>query len=142
MGKKRSFFPAFFGIAAVAVVIAFAFDMGLGSTTARQDQPKYSGKEDHLVSLDLAVKYVHNFETKPAVPMIKGGYFGRDIFETILSQKGCVGIRYYYARTDSGDATLVLVGVDSTGNDQIEGAIADKTYPCPPYCPGSSPLSK
>lgn len=35
----------------------------------------------------------------------------------LLSQKGCVGIRHYYARKDNGDRTLVLVGVDSKGHD-------------------------
>ena len=108
---------------------------------AAQQKP-YTGNENHVVSLDQAVKYIQNFAAKPEAPTVKGGYFGRNIFDKLLSQGGCVGIRYYYAKTDSGIATIVLVGVDNSGNDLYQGVIAEKGFPCPPWCPSSNPLNK
>ncbi|MFT5821509.1 MAG: hypothetical protein ACI8ZM_002762 [Crocinitomix sp.] len=35
----------------------------------------------------------------------------------LLSQKDCVGIRYYYAKNKNETETIVLVGVDTDGND-------------------------
>jgi hypothetical protein len=117
---------------------AFTLLLTLGAQVPRV----YTGKENHVVSLDHAVKYIQNFTEKPTAPSIKGGYFGRSIFEKLLSQDGCVGIRYYYARTDSGVATIVLVGVDSSGNDLYKGILAEESQPCPPWCPASNPLNK
>ncbi len=101
-------------------------------------QQLYSGREEHAITLDQAVKYIQNFRAKPVAPNIKGAYFGRGIFDKMLSQSGCVGIRYYYAATDSGVPTIVLVGVDTTGNDMVNGTLAEMTYPCPPFCPSTA----
>jgi hypothetical protein len=114
----------------------------LGARMQGPQERPYSGNENHMVSLDLAVKYIHNFTAKPTAPSIKGGYFGRNIFEKLLAENGCVGIRYYYATTDSGVATIVLVGVDSSGNDLYQGILAEETLPCPPWCPSANPLNK
>jgi hypothetical protein len=116
--------------------------MCISTTRVAAQQRLYTGNENHAVSLDQAVKCVQNFAAKPEAPTIKGGYFGRNIFDKLLSQGGCVGIRYYYAKTDSGVATIVLVGVDSTGNDLYQGIIAEQSIPCPPWCSASNPLNK
>jgi hypothetical protein len=112
----------------------------VGNVAAQQQ--KFTGNEKHVVSLDIAARFVQNFTSKASVPNIKGGYFGRNIFEQILAQPQCVGIRYYYAKTDSGASTLVLVGVDSTGNDMVQGVLGESIVPCPPWCTNSSPLNK
>ena len=99
-------------------------------------------KRNHEVHLDSAKKFINNLK-KDAVQMkIRGGMFNRTIFEKILSQKGVIGIRYYYAKTDDGTPTLVLVGVDSTGNDMTNATVAETTFPCPPYCATESKLDK
>ena len=100
------------------------------------------GIQNHVVTLDQAVKCIQNFKKNPVAPSIKGGYFGRNIFEKILAQQGVIGIRYYYAAKDDSTPTLVLVGVDSTGNDMVQGVVGEWTNSCPPFCGSTSQLSK
>ena len=98
--------------------------------------------QNHVVTLDQAVKYIQNYKKNPVAPSTKGGYFGRNIFDKILAQQGVVGIRYYYAAKDDSTPTLVLVGVDSTGNDMEQGIIGEWTAQCPPICPQPNRLNK
>ena len=128
-------------IVAVAVIIATlaAFILVVPVNRARA---QYKGDENHLVTLEAATHYIQNFKNNPVAPTTKGGYFGRNIFDKILAQPGTVGIRYYYAAKDDGTPTLVLVGVDSTGSDLVQGVIGEVVYPCPPYCSSSNALTK
>jgi hypothetical protein len=98
-------------------------------------------KRDHTISLDSARKYIKNLEQDASQMKVKGGMFHREAFEKLLAQQGVVGIRYYYAKTDDGTPTLVLVGVDSTGND-MTALIEEMSYPCPPYCDARSSLQR
>jgi len=137
--NKRKFLT----LAAVAVVTSLAtlvLVLGASGITARQQQ--VTGQEDHIITLEQATKYVENFKSFPTAPTIKGGYFSKAAFDKILSQPGCVGIRYYYAKKDDGSATIVLVGIDASGNDLTYGPLADLSVPCPPYCGSPSPLNK
>jgi len=133
-------FLTFMAIALVSSLVTLLFVLGANNISARQQQ--YTGNENHTVTLEQAVKYVENFKSFPTTPFIKGAYFGRNIFDKILGQAGCVGIRYYYAKKDDGTATLVLVGVDSNGNDLTQGILGEDSFPCPPYCPSPNPLNK
>lgn len=65
---------------------------------------------------------------------IHGGYMDREVFDKILAQPECSGIRYYNARHPEGRDTIVLVGVDSEGRDLWNGTIAEEAAPCPPIC--------
>ena len=140
MKTHRPNFLTFMAIALVSSLVTLLFVLGANNISAQQ--PQYTGNENHVVTLDQAVKYVENFKSFPTTPSIKGAYFGRNIFDKILGQAGCVGIRYYYAKKDDGTATLVLVGVDSNGNDLTQGILGEESLPCPPFCPGPSPLNK
>ncbi len=121
--------------ALIAIAVAFVF---IASTARAQ----YKGDEKHVITLDQGAKFIQNFTSNRVAPTTKGGYFGRNIFEKILAQDGCVGIRYYYAAKDDATPTLVLVGVDSTGSDMAQGVIAELTYPCPPWCSSPNQLNK
>jgi hypothetical protein len=66
--------------------------------------------------------------------------FTRVPLDRILAQKGCTGVRMYYGLNPDGSRTLIMVGVDEQGNDLDEGIIADRTFPCPPYCTMDSAL--
>ncbi len=114
-----------------SIVFLLAFFTGICLQTATAQLPP---KRDHHVHLDSAKKFIGNLKKDAMQMKIKGGMFHREIFDKILSQKGCVGIRYYYAKMDDGTPTIVLVGVDSLGNDMSTAAIGEATYPCPPYC--------
>ena len=72
---------------------------------------------------------------------IKGGYFGREIFEKLLSQDGCVGIRCYFAENLDGTPTIVMVGVNSKGDDLVTGIVGEDVLPCPPFCGHDTVLS-
>jgi len=113
----------------------------LSVTTAGARPQQVTGTENHVITLDQATKLVQNYQMSPRVPSIKGGFFGRNIFDKILAQDGCVGIRFYYAQRDDGGSTIVLVGVDIAANDMTGGVLGDIVIPCPPYC-GSSVLNK
>jgi hypothetical protein len=126
---------------AIAVIITTFAAFVLVAPVDRA-RAQYKGDENHVVSLDAAKHYIQNFKNNPVAPTTKGGYFGRNIFDKILAQAGTVGIRYYYAANDDGTPTLVLVGVDSTGSDLVQGVIGEVVYPCPPYCSSSSALTK
>lgn len=102
---------------------------------------EFTGKEQHSISLDEAARMTARYREKVEKGAIIGGYFGREAIEKILAQEGCVGIRYYYAEKDDGTPTLVLVGVDKEGNDLVHGAVSELSWPCPPYCGKSNPLT-
>lgn len=58
----------------------------------------------------------------------------KTIFEQILAQPGCEGLRMYFAIDDNGAKTLVAVGVDNQENDMTQGLIADNFGFCPKRC--------
>ena len=74
-------------------------------------------------------------------------FFGSEIIQQILSESECVGIRIYYAIDENGEKKLILVGVDSNGENLLPAAggkisdggnqLADYSWPCPDYCPGN-----
>jgi hypothetical protein len=112
------------------------------STPIVQDQ-QLTGKEDHQVDLVTAVRLIKNHRSnlKALSASRQGGLFARSAFDKILAQPGVVGIRYYYAQTDAGSPTLVLVGVDGKGQDIQTGLLMERALECPPWCPNSE-LSK
>ena len=61
------------------------------------------------------------------------GLFTRVPLDAILAQQGCVGVRVYFALNPDGTQCLVMVGVDAEKND-LEGVIAERSFPCPPEC--------
>lgn len=97
---------------------------------------------NHVVSLATAERYVNNFKNNPTIPNIKGGLFNRNVFDAILGQPDCVAVRFYYAKEDNGSPTLVVVGVNSSGNDIENGIIAESILPCPPVCGIQGTLNK
>lgn len=98
---------------------------------ATKNEVAFTGKENHSITIAEARHFVWNFRKDKEEDVIKGGYFSREIYEKILSQEGCVGIRYYFAVAISGTPTIVMVGVDSRGNDQINGVVGDDMLLCP-----------
>ncbi|HTH55290.1 MAG TPA: hypothetical protein VL728_04545 [Cyclobacteriaceae bacterium] len=80
---------------------------------------------------------------------IQAHFLGLEIIKQILSAKGCVGIRCYYAINDSGVQQLLLIGVTIDGQNILplstlggrteeDGTIGDMNLPCPSFCSGSS----
>lgn len=140
MSARKSNFLTLVLVAVASSLVTLFLVIGTNSVGARPQQ--YTGQENHVITLEQAVKYVQNFKSFPRTPSTKGAYFGRNIFDKILSQGGCVGIRYYYGQDDNGNSNMVLVGVDSRGNDLTGGILAEIGLPCPPYCPEPNPLNR
>lgn len=95
----------------------------------------YTGKENHVVDLESAKRWTSNFQETSKPGDVLAGYMGRNIFENILSQNECVGIRIYNAKLENGRMTFVIVGVDGSGNDIVGGVVGEEIYNCPPWCP-------
>jgi hypothetical protein len=141
MNKNKSNFVKLAAVAVVSSMVTFLLIVGVGTVGARQQQ-QVTGNENQSVTLDQAVKYVQSYTMSPTSPTIKGGYFAKVGLEKILSQAGCVGIRYYYSKKDDGSSSLVVVGVDYNGTDLTAGPMIDNAFPCPPFCGSPSPLNK
>ena len=71
----------------------------------------------------------------------KAVYYTNDVYNDIMSQTGCVGIRIYNAVDANGNLTNVLVGVDAKGNDMYNGKIYDLGDRTPPAPVSSNPLN-
>jgi hypothetical protein len=115
---------------------------------------KFPGAEKHEISLDEAKKHIQRHKKKPLHPKHHGGSFDRAAVEKILAQPGCARLRIYHGRDEKGKPNLILVGVDAAGKDMLpekegtakvnkavtQASIMEKSWPCPPYCDGSSEL--
>ena len=135
---KRKFFTLL-SAAVLSALVLFLFSTGATNVGARPQE--ITGANNHVITLDQATKYIDKYKAAPTYA-IKGAYFDRSIFDKILAQTDCVGIRYYYGRKDDGSPCLVLVGVDSKGGDMTGGILGEDAVPCPPLCPPGSPLNR
>jgi hypothetical protein len=71
------------------------------------------------ISHELGAQMIKDFQI--ANPLERKSYLiGKNILIQILSQPGCVGMRFYSAIDEEGVRTLVYVGVDENNNDLIE----------------------
>jgi len=100
----------------------------------------FTGEENHDFPLDKASEWTANYR-KANPDQIKGHYFGRKAIRRLLSQKGCVGMRVYYALNEEAVKQLIIVGVDAHGDDLYEGLLAERSKPCPPVCGRRNPLN-
>jgi hypothetical protein len=101
----------------------------------------YNGSGGAPIDLDTAKKWVANYRsTNPG--QIEAHFFGAQIINQILSEHDCMGIRIYYGIDDAGAKQVLLVGVDSNGNNLLptgsNNIIADFSWPCPPGCPDAA----
>lgn len=116
------------------------------STSRRVGNVNFDGTEGDPIDLTIAKKWTANYRgTLESPEEISAHYFGYEIIEQILGESDCVGIRIYYALDDVGEKKLILVGVDSNGENLLPivggrvtdgGPITgDASLPCPTYCP-------
>lgn len=102
--------------------------------------------------MSTAKQWAANYRATIKPGETEAHYFGADIIQRLLDEDKSVGIRVYYAIDDKGKKQLLLVGVDTEGNNLLpeEGAaaqsteegdpvIVDNSSPCPPVC-GTNPL--
>jgi hypothetical protein len=65
--------------------------------------------------------------------------YGKTVLEKVLSQKGCVGIRFYFAKDKNGKQTMIFIGVDRNGKD-ITAPVNAKTQEDPTQTAGEGPI--
>lgn len=93
---------------------------------------------------ETAERWIRNYTDKNP-DGIKSHFYGSELFQTILKNPDCVGIRLMHALKDDGTTQILLVGVDSEGNalsqapDEIGRTSSDEIYYdqgmlCPPTC--------
>lgn len=92
------------------------------------------------IGLELGIQFIKSH--KSDVGQSQSYLIGKDILLRILSQPNCKGIKIYDAKDESGNTTLVFVGVDSSAKPIIEysvissegqlkeeaGIVADRIY--------------
>ena len=74
--------------------------------------------------------------------------FDRDVFDTVLKQNGCEGLRIYYSMDANNKVHAIIVGVNAgdedmltMGND-VDAAIIENARRCPDDCPPPSALNE
>lgn len=77
------------------------------------------------ISHETAVDFIKAFDRE--FPK-ENKYFtmGKNILEQVLSQPGCVGMRFYNGINEKGQKTLVYVGVDADGRDLIKTTVVNE----------------
>ncbi|MHC5310945.1 hypothetical protein ACYSNM_12945 [Myroides sp. LJL116] len=93
-----------------------------------------TSKSGEVITLEKAIKYVSLFQEKNP-EAIKSYFVGVEKLQELLKQDNCIGMRIYPGINEQTDKTnLVLVGVDTRGNDISEGVILEELIICPPFC--------
>ncbi|MEO7648411.1 MAG: hypothetical protein ABIV11_09270, partial [Gemmatimonadaceae bacterium] len=69
-------------------------------------------KRDHSIPLAAAAALTKRYRDGAGKGAQRASMFPRDVFETLLAQAGCAGIRMYYGQGEAGAREIVLVGVD------------------------------
>lgn len=77
--------------------------------------------------------------------------FNRDVFDSVLAQEGCRGLRIYYGMDESLQVHAIVVGVNEKNEDMLPAAalateddnpgIIENGARCPEECPEESPLN-
>ena len=91
----------------------------------------------HLITREEAVLLLRR---RPARVAERGGHFPKSVVDQVLTQPGCVGLRFYFGTKPDGSLALVLVGMDEHEKDMTDGVIVEDFFPCPPFCDATSVL--
>ncbi len=101
----------------------------------------FNGNEGEFITLEDGAAMTARYRNS-IIPGETIGFIGsKNIFDRILNQPGCEGIRIYFGINEFGKQNLVVVGTDDVGNDLADGLIADSFGACPPICSSSNSLN-
>jgi len=90
-------------------------------------QKELTTKKDYAavgeeISHELAADFIKSYQ-ETHVGENRGYQIGRNIIDQILTQPGCVGMRFYYGLNEDGIKTLVYVGIDADGKDIVKRTV-------------------
>jgi hypothetical protein len=98
---------------------------------------------DHRISLTEAAAHTKRHRQtitgKSREADHAGAFHGNQVM-ALLAQKGCVALRVYHGRNEKGHRSIVLVGMDQSGNDMTKECL-EVCFPCPPFCGGDNSLN-
>jgi len=98
-------------------------------------------QNNQIITLDEASKLTKRYREKIKQGEALGGLFWKNGLEKLLSQSNCVAMRYYYGINDDGKPVIILVGVNDSGDDIIDGVLLEIGPLCPPFCPSMNKLN-
>jgi len=103
---------------------------------------KITENENQEISLDEASILTQRYRnSQNEINPILGGYFLGKNLKNVLNQDLCEGVRIYNALDSNNELTYVIVGIDSDGNDLINGIILEHAVRCPNKCSNPNPLN-
>jgi hypothetical protein len=89
-------------------------------------------ESNHIITLEEAKAMTSAFQSAPE---FEGKTVASDIttsaYQEVINQPGCVGIRTYFAIKESGELSIVVVGIDESGFELANGAILDRGFDWP-----------
>jgi hypothetical protein len=94
----------------------------------------------NIINLSQAVSETHSYQNDPRFQgLTKSLLIDASAYNQLLSQPNIVGVRTYLA-INNGILSIVVVGVDTLGEDCTQGLLLGNAEPCPFTCPSNSPL--
>jgi len=126
------------------ILTCIVLSLGRSDAAAQTNQsvPPFTGTENHSISLADAAKLTLAYQSTAPANAVLAEYFGRNAVTSVLTQPGAVGLRIYHGRQTDGKEVMVIVGVDSAGNDLTNGPLLEFGFGCPPICGIASPLMR
>lgn len=98
----------------------------------------------NAIDVATAVKWVDNWRASSENLPVKGFWIPKIDMTQVLAEANVEDIRSYMAIDDDGAFHLLIVGVDSSGNDMLDPDLGqyvyDFTRPCPAMCSNTGPL--
>jgi hypothetical protein len=101
----------------------------------------FNGNEGDFISLREGSEMTKRYRDTIQPGEVIAVFMGKEKIKQMLNQNHSEGLRFYFAKNDSGELTLVVVSADSDQNDLTDGLIADGLFPCPGGCGNSNDLN-
>jgi hypothetical protein len=101
----------------------------------------FNGNEGDFITLREGSEMTKRYRDTIQPGEVIGVFMGKEKIKAILDQSECKGIRFYFAKNERNENTLVLVGASADQNDMVDGLIADRSFPCPTICGNSNALN-
>lgn len=101
----------------------------------------FNGNEGAFITLREGSEMTKRYRDTIQPGEVIGVFMGKEKIKAILDQSECKGIRFYFAKNERNENTLVLVGASADQNDMVDGLIADNGLPCPSLCSSTNALN-
>lgn len=95
----------------------------------------------NIINLTQAETEIHAYQNDVQFQgLTKSCTVDNSAYDQLLAQPTVLKIRTYFTLDNSNKLSIVVVGVDSQGEEMTTGVILGDSKHCPYYCPPNSPL--